>query len=168
MKDLINFLQERPDIQIRTIERSLKLPNATISTRNSYITPKHVEVIKKYLIKHFGYEENLKEAVENFDNFPAVDKNLSTPPDLSTPNPTLKMYNVGRIPGFQDNIHRFQDKQGLWRRITDNCMVTDKDKNTKVIKPTYQPQSDEILTDKIGSFYVANNGIKVYISYKPS
>lgn len=158
MKDLINFLKEREDISIHKIETDLKLPNATINTRKEYITPKHVDAIRKYLIKHYGYESNLKEVIYSRDNR-VVNPNLSMP--------TVKMYNVGRIPGFKDSLHRFQDKQGLWRRLAEECMTLDKDNKTgpKILKKAYEPQSDEIPKDHIGSFYIANNGIKVYTDF---
>lgn len=79
-----------------------------------------------------------------------------------------KTYNAGRIPKFKDVIHRFQNKQGVWRRIVDNCMVVDKNNKlgSKILKKDFIAKDDEVLKDKIGSFYVANNGVKVYIDYK--
>ena len=61
-------------------------------------------------------------------------------------------YNAKFKPKFKEGILRFQDELGLWRRID----------KTEV----FQAETGEVIKDKIGEYYIANNGIKVYTKFK--
>jgi len=64
------------------------------------------------------------------------------------------------IPGFKDQIHRYQDEGGLWRRLFPDCYQKGE------LKSNWKPKDDEVHDNEIGNYYIANNGKKVYISYK--
>ncbi len=156
MEKVIRFLRDRGDIPVRTVEKSLGLPNATINLRLGRITDKHLKVIVGYLREHYGYKEDIVELIGNKDN-----------PELEKVQ-IVKMYNVGVIPGFNDSILRYQNNQGLWRRLESLSYYEkelDKEGN-KVLKKLWHPANDEVHSDKVGDYYISNNGHKVYISYK--
>lgn len=146
MENVIAFLESREDISIRTIEKELEIPNATINMRKKYITPKHLQVVVSYLQHHFGYDKDVPELINHVDN--------------TGPTQVVKMYNVKRKPGFKDGLLRFQDKQGLWKRISQWCMEKGE------IRDSYKAATGELLVDKIGEYYMSNNGTKVYTTFK--
>lgn len=154
MEKIIEFLKSREDIKISTLEKELGLANATIKVSKGYIIPKHLDVIRQYLIDHYGYSDNKVEAMKHEDN-----KDADTQ--------IVKMYNKTRIPGFKDNKLRYKDSVGLWRFVDDYVSV--KGEDGKVIgtklKDDWEAQTGEMCVDLIGKFYIANNGRKVYVEY---
>lgn len=149
MENVIKFLKDRVDIRIGPLEKELGLPNATIKLHKDYISPKHLDVIRDYLVKNYGYSDDVTVEAMSSDN------------GVDSPTQIVKMYNVGRIPGFKDGKLRFQDQMGLWRRV-DNYGC-DKDGN---IKEEWKSASGELFEDEMGGFYIANNGRKIYVNYK--
>lgn len=148
MDSIVEFLKTRSDIKIASLEKELGLPNASIKLSKDYIAPKHEEAIRDYLIKHYGYSEDVVEEIKKEDNVGSITQ-------------IVKKYNVGRIPNFTDKKLRFQDDIGLWRRVENyGC---DKDGN---IKPEWTTASGEVFEDELGGFYIANNGRKIYVTYK--
>lgn len=147
---LIDFLIKNPDISIRKMEQDLGIPTETIRPKGRGIPDKHVEFVHNYLVQHYGFIPDAVDIINNEDNKDA-------------PVQTIKIYNIDRIPGFKDNIPRYQCKQGLWRRV---ILATDgkPEENDKANKK-WEPASDEVLNDKIGSYYVANNKKHIYITF---
>jgi len=168
MKKLVEFLKENPHISIRKIERDLGLRQSTIRLTEEIIPEKSIDKIREYLVEHYGFGE-----IVNLDG------------NMESKSQIIHKYNVGRIPGFTDGLLRFQDEVGLWKRVANFGMVEQlKDypkkevkktkglsnaysvPNRKILKEGYKPQSEERFTDKIGEFYIANNGLKIYEKFK--
>ena len=101
----------------------------------------------QYLENHFGFGEIVE-----------TDGNLESKSQI------IHRYNVGRIPGFSDGLLRFQDEVGFWKRVIDFGMVEKEGK--RILRDNFKPQSEERFTDKIGEFYIANNGLKIYEKFK--
>jgi len=157
MERLVEFLRSRSDIKVSTIEKKLGLANATIKLGKGHIVPKHVELIRGYLIKYYGYSENKVEEIKKEDNIPGDAKRV------------VKVYNVGRIPGFTDGRLRFQDSIGLWRRVEHygyDKVKDERGKEVMVLRKEWEAQTGEMCEDERGRFYVANNGRKVYVDFK--
>jgi len=150
MEDIIKFLKERPDIRVRPLEEELGLPNASIKISKEFIMPKYVEVVREYLKKHYGYSEEIVEEMKSEDN-------------VNGPTRIIKQYNEGYKPGFRDGIMRYRDSMGLWRKLN-SAAAFEKDGTT--LKNELQPQNDEVMDDDMGSFYIANCGWKIYVTYK--
>jgi len=143
MKKIVEFLRLNPHISIREMERDLGLRQSTINLSKGIIPERYLNKVREYLENHFGFGE-------------IVDLNGN----LESKTQVVHRYNVDRIPGFTDGLLRFQDEIGFWKRVADFGMV-EKD-GKKVLKDSYKPQSEERFTDKIGEFYIANNGLKIY------
>lgn len=143
MKKIVEFLKANTHISIRKIERDLELRQSSIRLTEGIIPEKSVEKIREYLIEYFG-----------FGPLEYLDGNLESKTQV------VHRYNVGRIPGFTDGLLRFQDEIGLWKRVANFGMI-EKD-GKKVLKDGFKPQGEECFTDKIGEFYIANNGLKIY------
>jgi hypothetical protein len=78
-----------------------------------------------------------------------------------------RMWNKNFIPKYKDGIIRYQDPEnGLWKRLNDWQRKEFTNKDTGVVEmklsPGFMPVSAEIFEDKIGRYYVAVNGMKVY------
>jgi len=157
MNAVIEFLKENEHISVKKLETDLNIPFRTIRLDGSRSIPdKYLGQIEDYLRTNHSYTPDTVCLRQNEDN---IDK-------PRTNERIVKMYNVDRIPSFNDNIYRFQDKNnGLWRRVEAWGYTTDKKTKLSVLKDTYEPQTDEILSDDIGEFYIANNGYKIYLSY---
>lgn len=160
MKKIVEFLKANPHISIREMERDLELRQSSINLYKGIIPEKYLDKIREYLENHFGFGE-------------LVDKDGN----LESKSQVVHKYNVDRIPGFTDGLLRFQDEVGLWKRVANFGMTEKKreDKelahchsvlNEKVLKDAYKPQGEERFTDKIGVFYIANNGLKIYEKFK--
>jgi len=145
--EIINFLKENSHISIREIERELGLAQASIRLAEGILPKKHLEEIRKYLVEHYGFE-----------------KLVDSDGNLESKSQVIRKYNVGRIPGFTDGIPRFQDEVGFWKRVTNFGMM--EEKGIKILKDGFKPQGKERFTDKIGEFYIANNGLKIYEKFK--
>jgi len=154
MKKIVKFLRLNPHISIREMERDLGLSQASIRLADGILPKKHLGEIREYLENHFGFGEIVD-----------LDGNLESKTQV------VHRYNVGRIPGFDDGLLRFQDEFGLWKRVMNFGMIEKKICETnhskvKVLKEDYKPQNEERFTDKIGEFYIANNGLKIYEKFK--
>ena len=151
MKKLVEFLKTNPHISIRKIERDLGLRQSSIRLTEEIIPEKSIGKIREYLVEHYGFGEIVE-----------------TDGNLESKSQVVRKYNVGRIPGFTDGLLRFQDEIGFWKRVIDFGMV--KKDGVKILKDEYKPQNlfsyDEKFTDKIGEFYIANNGLKIYENFK--
>jgi hypothetical protein len=79
-----------------------------------------------------------------------------------------RVWNNGFIPKWEDGIIRYRDSDsGLWKRLWDWQSYREKDKGgnftgKRKIRDEFLPSTGEILRDKIGDYYIAKNGIKVY------
>jgi len=147
MKEIVEFLKENPHISIRKMERDLRLRQSSIRLTEGIIPEKYLEKIREYLIEYFGFGP-----LEYLDG------------NLESKSQVVHRYNVGRIPGFTDGLLRFQDEVGLWKRVMNFGMI-EKD-GKKVLRDGYKSQGEERFTDKIGEFYIANNGFKIYEKFK--
>lgn len=151
MEDLIKFLEDRPDIVVRKIEKALGLPNATIKVSAGYIASKHLDAVEAYLAANYGYKQGLVDLQQNEDN--------------KGGKRVFATIHSKRLMGFKDGKLRYFDDQGLWRRLEDYGMIKDGMTGKKVLKEEWEPQSGELFKDRLGEFYIANNGTQVYISY---
>ncbi len=132
MKQMIEFIKNN-DISVRTIEKALDLPNASISVNKELISKKHVEMIKGYLEKNYGYgEEAMEETRAN-----------------NKPIKTFR-WNDGRPYDFRDDLPRHKDEFGLWRVI-------------EIEKLEASPVDGELKEDWQGKYLLLNNGIKAYL-----
>jgi len=147
MKKIVKFLKANPHISIREMERDLELRQSSVNLKKGVIPEKSVEKVREYLENHFGFGE-----IVDLDG------------NLESKSQVVRKWNVGRIPGFSDGLLRFQDEVGLWKRVVNFGMV-EKD-GKKVLRDGYKPQSEERFTDKIGGFYIAINGMKIYEKFK--
>lgn len=155
MDKVIEFLRSREDIKIRPMEMELGLPNATIKLSKGFIMPKHLDVIKDYLKKKYGYSEDGVMVMKNEDN-------------IGTDTQIVKLYNVNNIPGFKDGKPRFKDNMGLWRKLDEYGYENKKDDDGgshRLLKKEWEAQTVEMCTDVIGKFYIANNGRKIYVEF---
>jgi len=150
MDSIVEFLKTRSDIKIASLEKELGLPNASIKLTKDYIAPKHEEAIRDYLIKHYGYSEEIVEEMKSEDN-------------INSPTRIIKQYNEGYKPGFKDGIMRYRDSIGLWRKLNSAAAF---ENGGTILKKELQPQNDEVMDDEVGSFYIANCGWKIYVTYK--
>ena len=147
MKEIVKFLKLNPHISIREMERDLELRQSTINLSKGFIPERYLDKVREYLENHFGFGE-----IVDLDG------------NLESKSQVVHRWNVDRIPGFDDGLLRFQDEVGLWKRVV-NFGATEVfvgKVGTMVLKDSYKPQSEERFTDKIGEFYIANNGLKIY------
>jgi hypothetical protein len=147
MKEIVKFLRLNPHISIREMERDLELRQSSINLSKGVIPEKSVEKVREYLENHFGFGE-----IVDLDG------------NLESKSQVVHRYNVDRKPGFTDGLLRFQDEIGLWKRVV-NFGMAERD-GKKVLRDGYKPQGEERFTDKIGEFYIANNGLKIYEKFK--
>lgn len=79
-----------------------------------------------------------------------------------------KIYNVGRIPGFDDGIWRYQCDVGLWRRIEING-IGFRGGDMSVLPKMLQPVKDwdgVLEEDQVGSYYRSAGKVNVYVDFK--
>lgn len=159
-ENILKFLEENKHISINKVEKDLNLPARTIRLdRSRDISQGNVDLIEEYLCINYDYDDNHTVLIDHSDNSePAKEATI-----------TKKVYNVGRIPGFDDRLLRFQDPDnGLWKRINQWGMAKDEEGNP-VIADRFKPINDDTQTDNIGTFYISKCGIKVYSAYnKPA
>ena len=142
-------------INISLMEQELGLATGSIRLTGRGIPKKHREAVEAYVDKVIVQ----KEAAMSTDNKGSI--------------PLRKLrWNDSRAADFADGIWRYRDEEsGLWFRYKDHCTVLDKERSTdklKVLKPKeiWRPQTSELMTDGIGKFFVAKNGVKVYLFEK--
>lgn len=151
MKKIIEYLKKNEQISIRKMSNDLNIPLGSINVKAGTIPQKYLQVVKDYLISNYDYKEEEVSIPTHEDNIQSEGKQM-------------KMYNVGRIPSFPDNRLRYQDHQGLWRRAEDWCMEKNGE-GEKVLKRPWQAQTGEELNDVIGTYFMTNNGNKMYVAY---
>lgn len=154
-KMIIEFLKCNENISINKMEKELGMANRTIRTDGSRGIPeKYIEGIEDYL-KPFGYDPDMvslvKEEIKEDNLKEAVVK---------------KIWNEGWILGYNDKIYRYRDEEGLMRRLVPEDYSPEKDDKGREIDKKWQPQDGTLHDDEIGKFYIARNGIKVYVDYK--
>ena len=163
-EEIIEFIRLN-EVSIRQIEKDLDVPTGTINTGKAYITPKHKDRIVTHLIEYHQLNQTDLSISKNMDNV------------ANKPVKRLK-YNEGRVPDFGDGIWRYRDPDnGLWKRVIEWHYAIKKDEqgnkvkdrlgnDVRTVKESWQPSDDVVHKDKIGEFYVANNGEKVYLFNK--
>lgn len=158
MKKVELFIKENR-IKISEIENSLGLSKKSLKLTDRGIPKKHLEEVIKYLEKNYGYEDNLSES--------EVDVPIMKPEKVVKIN---YRWNKNFVPKYTDGIIRYQDPEnGLWRRLWEYQSYVEKSKDdngkeikTRKIRKEFLPETGEVLRDKIGEYYIARNGIKVY------
>ncbi len=152
---VINFLRDRGDISIRSMTDSLGLRNGSVNLKTGTIPDKHVMGIVEYLTVRFGYSDSTAAVIASSDN------------PVENSSVVIKVYNKKGVPKFKTNHFRYKDKgNGLWKRVIDWHKVRDKETGKMDIKEDWKPKDDVVESDKVGDYYVSNNGNNVYISYK--
>lgn len=75
-----------------------------------------------------------------------------------------RVWNKNFVPKYADGIARYQDPEdGLWKRLDSWQRHVVKETGENKLNPEFMPQDmKEVLTDKIGRYYVAKNGVRVY------
>ena len=162
-KEIIELIKLN-DVNVRQVEKDLDIPHGCISIAKEYVSSKYTDVIGNYLSGMSVKAVDLP-IIKNSDN------------DVGTFKKRLK-YNEGRVPDFGDGIWRYRDPDnGLWKRVIDWHYAIKKDEqgnkvkdrlgnDVRTVKESWQPSDDVVHKDKIGEFYVANNGEKVYLFNK--
>lgn len=148
MNKLELYIKEK-EINISDLERKLKLPSGSIRITGRGIPSKHIESMTKLLKSEYGFNSDLevKQEVDIPDGKPIVQK----------------IWNKNFIPDYHDGILRYQDPEnGLWKRLLGWQSHVVKETGEVKVNEEFLPASKEIFTDKLGRFYVAKNGIKVY------
>ncbi len=153
---IIEFLKCNENISINKMEKELGLANRTVRTDGSRGIPdKYIEMIEDYL-KPFGYDPDITSLIKE-----EIKKDNS-----NTSTVVKKIWNEGWILGYDDKIYRYRDEEGLMRRLEPKDYISEVDGKGKEIEKKWQPQDGSVYDDEIGQFYIAKNGIKVYIGYK--
>lgn len=107
-------------------------------------------MIADYCTEKYGYVQD--EQLTDVQKEEIIQDNNVQPDNVQT----KKMYNVHNVQRPIDNIIRYQDSEGLLRRLTNEQLKTDQ----------WQPSTGEGLSDNIGTYWIAANNKKVYIKYK--
>ena len=162
-KEIIELIKLN-DVNVRQVEKDLDIPHGCISIAKEYVSSKYTDVIGNYLSGMSVKAVDLP-VIKNSDN------------DVGTFKKRLR-YNEGRVPDFSDGIWRYRDPDnGLWKRVIEWHYAIKKDEqgnkvkdrlgnDVRTVKESWQPSDDVVHKDKIGEFYVANNGEKVYLFNK--
>jgi hypothetical protein len=159
MRKIELFIKERR-IKIKDIEEELGIPRRSIQmTKGRGIPDKYIGIVTELLVSKHGY----------------IDENSLAEVDIpeKTPEKKIKInyrWNKNFVPKYTDGIIRYQDPEnGLWRRLLvyQSYVEKSKDENgkeikTRKIRKEFLPETGEVLRDKIGEYYIARNGIKVY------
>jgi hypothetical protein len=144
--DTIELFIKEKSVNLSEMERELNLPSKSLRTDRT-LPKKHLPVIIQYLKEKYGYG-----SVEITE----VDK----PEEKSV---LQKVWNKNFIPNWHDGIVRYQDPEnGLWKRLMAWQSHVVKETGEIKLNDEFLPASQEVFTDKLGRFYVAKNGIKVY------
>lgn len=150
------FIREK-NIKISDIEDALGLNKKSLKLTSRGIPKKHIKGVIGYLVENYGYKDEMSECEA----------------DIPVGNPeweiiAKRVWNNGFIPKWEDGIIRYRDSDsGLWKRLWDWQSYREKDKGgnftgKRKIRDEFLPSTGEILRDKIGDYYIAKNGIKVY------
>lgn len=135
---------------IRSLEKELGYSNGAFKVRDGKMSSRALNKLEEY----FGLVEAQREEV-----LPAGD------------HEEIRRWGNGR-PGFRDHVPRFRDvyevegcqNNGLWKRYHDWC--TYKDKEGKRVPRKGWEVLTEKKEDSTGEYYLAKNGVKIYITYK--
>ena len=138
------FIKER-GINLLEMERVLNLPLKSLRT-DRVLPKKHLPAIIQFLKENHGFSVEIAEA------------------DIPEGKPVLqKVWNKNFIPKWKDGIVRYQDPEnGLWKRLMTWQSYVVKETGEVKLSDGFLPASKEIFTDKLGRFYMAVNGVKVY------
>lgn len=152
------FIKEK-GVNISKMEKELGLPAKTIRPERG-LPKKHLRIILEYLNLKYGYSD------ENYGE--EVDVPLTKKPEKVI----VRVWNKNFVPKYADGIVRYQDPEnGLWKRLDawQRTKHTNKDTGEITVKlnPEFEPRDGKVLSDQIGRYYVAKNGIKVYKFDKP-
>ena len=121
------------------------------------IPDKYMDSVIKLLVSEYGYVDD--------NSLSEVDVPEKKPEKVIT---VSYRWNNNYVPEYTDGIIRYREPgSGLWRRLWEYQSYLEKDKDgnktgKRKIKGEFLPDTGEILKDKIGKYYVAKNGIKVY------
>jgi hypothetical protein len=150
------FIREK-NIKISDIEDALGLNKKSLKLTSRGIPKKHIEGVIGYLVENYGYKDEMSDCEADIP--------------VGKPEKEVRIkhvWNKGFIPKWEDGIIRYRDSEsGLWKRLWDWQSYSEKDKGgtftgKRKIRDEFLPSTGEILRDKIGDYYIAKNGIKVY------
>jgi hypothetical protein len=159
MRKIELFIKERR-IKIKDIEEELGIPRRSIQmTKGRGIPDKYISIVTELLVSKYGYvDDNSLADVDIPEKFPEKVVKINY------------RWNKNFVPKYTDGIIRYQDPEnGLWRRLWEYQSYIEKSKDdngkeikTRKIRKEFLPETGEVLRDKIGEYYIARNGIKVY------
>lgn len=141
------FMKEK-QVNLLEMERALGIPYKSVRLDRE-IPKKYLDVIVGYLKTSYGYTENIlaKEQADVPEGIPIMQK----------------VWNKNFIPRYKDGILRYQDQDsGLWKRLMSWQSFIEKETGEVKINSKFLPATKEVFEDKLGRFYVAVNGIKIY------